>query len=54
MDELRNLILSVAGIVTIIKNIYDMVQQEDKNRKRKAMSATAGKQDALNSELQGD
>ncbi|MED1124345.1 hypothetical protein [Bacillus atrophaeus] len=55
MDEVRNWILCITGIVTVIKNIYDIVQQEDENRKRdKELSAEAGKQDALNNELQGD
>ncbi|MCY8696401.1 MULTISPECIES: hypothetical protein [Bacillus subtilis group] len=55
MDEVRNWILCIAGIVTVIKNIYDIVQQEDKNRKKnKELSAKAGKPDALNNELQGD
>ncbi|MCY8860350.1 MULTISPECIES: hypothetical protein [Bacillus subtilis group] len=55
MDELRNWILCIAGIVTTIKNIYDMRKQGDKNRERnEVLSAKAAKPDALNSELQGD
>ncbi|MCY7893108.1 hypothetical protein MOB09_08795 [Bacillus vallismortis] len=55
MDEVKDVILCIAGIVAIIKNIYDVVQQEDKNRKRdEELSAKAGKRDALNNELQGD
>ncbi|MCY7908297.1 hypothetical protein MOB65_05155 [Bacillus inaquosorum] len=55
MDELKNWIICIAGIVTSIKNIYDMRQQKNKNRQRnEVLSAKAGKPDALKNELQGD
>ncbi|MCY8915669.1 hypothetical protein MOE20_06540 [Bacillus atrophaeus] len=35
MDEVRNWVLAIAGIVTIIKHIYDIWQKESEKRGKK-------------------
>ncbi|MCE4941339.1 hypothetical protein SJY89_19990 [Bacillus velezensis] len=50
MDEIRNIVLIIAGIVTIIKNIYDIWQKESEKRKARKEHEKAlppGKQEAL-------
>lgn len=34
VDEIRNIVLIIAGIVTIIKNIYDIWQKESEKREK--------------------
>ncbi|MED3672096.1 MULTISPECIES: hypothetical protein [Bacillus] len=35
MDEVRNWVLAIAGIVTIIKHIYDIWQKESEKHSKK-------------------
>ncbi|WP_242750376.1 hypothetical protein [Bacillus sp. A1(2020)] len=47
MDEIRNIVLIIAGIVTIVKNIYDIWQKEsearEEQKKRSAGQARSAK-----------
>ncbi|MGD1414296.1 hypothetical protein [Bacillus stercoris] len=55
MDEVRNWILAIAGIVTIIKHIYDICKRKAKNIARKRKSAPAGQaRSADTSETRGE
>ncbi|UJA34267.1 hypothetical protein [Bacillus velezensis] len=50
MDEIRNIVLIIAGIVTIIKNIYDIWQKESEKREAREEQKKAlppDKQEAL-------
>ncbi|NPC92864.1 hypothetical protein HOO54_11645 [Bacillus sp. WMMC1349] len=48
MDEIRNIVLTLAGIVTIVKNIYDIWQKETEKREKNNKKRSADKQEALN------
>nr|WEZ04469.1 hypothetical protein P5666_22205 [Bacillus subtilis] len=55
MDEVRNWILAIAGIVTIIKHIYDIWQKEsEKHSKKKKKALPPDKQEALILVRQGE
>ncbi|MEK5454537.1 hypothetical protein NST92_05465 [Bacillus sp. FSL R5-0586] len=43
MDEVRNWILATAGIVTIIKHIYDIWTKENEKRSKKKRSRRTSK-----------
>ncbi|MBV2240958.1 hypothetical protein KQR57_14885 [Bacillus inaquosorum] len=47
MDEVRNWILAIAGIVTIIKHIYDIWTKESEKHSKKRKALPPGKQEAL-------
>ncbi|MCC9020914.1 hypothetical protein [Bacillus nakamurai] len=42
MDEIRNIVLIIAGIVTIVKNIYDICRRKARSERRTEKSAPAG------------
>ncbi|MCM3367851.1 hypothetical protein M3621_13685 [Bacillus safensis] len=43
MDEVRNWVLSIAGVVTIVKHIYDIwTKESEKHRKKKKKRSSRG------------